>query len=257
MVVLGLITPESFNLLDSSPSVRRKFIDWGAFHVKLAFLDDWRSYKKILLNRNNVLSGFSKNYKLTKTLSEQNKALINCWHPQLVTLNNKLDYYREQQIKNISVYFKEFLSQFSMELSEHIRINFYRGWSKELSYNDYLNEKLLDDLTSAYTRYGTHRSDLKITIHNHLAKDILSRGQKKIVVICLILAQFKFLITTHQDDLQNILLLDDLDSDLDSHNLEILYTILKTLNCQTLLTTIHKERYNFLKKEDCKIFHIK
>lgn len=256
LVVLGLITPESFSLLDCGPSIRRKFIDWGVFHVEHSFLEDWRAYKKIILNRNNLLSSFSKNYKLTRKISEQNSEQINCWNHQLIILNNKLDYYRSKQIKNIITYFNEYLMLFSSTLADDIKLSFYQGWTQGVVYEDYINKKLSEDLLAGYTRYGTHRSDLKITINNNLAKDILSRGQKKIVIICLILSQFRFLIEQDSSQEHNLLLLDDIDSELDKKNLKILFDILKTFNCQILATTTNEQRYYFLNSSDHKMFHV-
>lgn len=257
LVVLGLITPESFTLLDAGPSIRRKFIDWGVFHVEHSFLSDWRSYKKILNNRNNILSKSSNNFKMTNKLSSQQLELINCWNPQLIELNNKLNEYRSRQVLNITSYFNEYLSLFSSSLSEQISLNYYQGWSKELNYAEYLETKLNEDVSAGFTRYGTHRCELRISINKNLAKDILSRGQKKIVIICLILAQFRYLIEIDNMRIHNLLLLDDIDSELDSKNLEILFTILATLDCQVIATTTNKSRFSFLKDAEHKMFHVK
>lgn len=256
LVVLGLITPESFTLLDAGPSIRRKFIDWGVFHVEPSFLSDWRSYKKILSNRNQLLGKLSKNYKSTSKLSKQEHELISCWNPQLVSLNNKLNIFRSNQIQNISSNFKYFLTKFSPVLADNISLSYYKGWSKDLSYEAYLNEKLIEDLNVGYTRYGTHRSELRINYNTNLAKDILSRGQKKIVIICLILAQFRFLIELDNSRIHNLLLLDDIDSELDSNNLRILFMILSKLKCQILATTSNSDRYDFLDKATSKLFHV-
>jgi len=256
LVILGLITPESFTLLDSGPGIRRKFIDWGVFHVEQSFLSDWRSYKKVLSNRNSLLASYSKKYKFSKEISNNQRNLINCWDNQLISFNNKLDKVRSNQVNNIKNYFNEFLTCFSKNLADNISLKFYRGWNKELSYKDYLEEKINEDLFVGYTRYGTHRSDIKITMNNNIAKDILSRGQKKIVVICLILAQFRFLINNDSTYLHNILLLDDIDSELDINNLQTLFSILKTFNCQILATTTHERRYDFLDESEHKMFHV-
>ena len=257
LVVLGLITPESFTLLDAGPSIRRKFIDWGVFHVEHSFLSDWRSYKKILNNRNNVLSKSSNYYKMNNKLSSQQLELINCWNPQLIELNNKLNEYRSRQVLNITLYFNEYLSLFSSSLSEQISLTYYRGWSKELNYAEYLETKLNEDVSAGFTRYGTHRCELRISINKNLAKDILSRGQKKIVIICLILAQFRYLIENNNMRNHNLLLLDDIDSELDSTNLEILFAILATLDCQVIATTTNNSRFSFLKGAEHKMFHVK
>ncbi|MCU7818235.1 MAG: DNA replication and repair protein RecF [gamma proteobacterium symbiont of Lucinoma myriamae] len=257
LVVLGLITPESFTLLDAGPSIRRKFIDWGVFHVEQAFLVDWRSFKKILDNRNNVLSNLSKSYKVKHGLTSQQLDLIHCWSPQLIELNNKLNVYRSNLIKNILPYFKEYLSLFFSQLSQQISLTYYRGWSKEINYSEYLATKLNEDLSAGFTRYGTHRGELKISINKNLAKDILSRGQKKIVIICLILAQFRYLIETDNKHLHSLLLLDDIDSELDSRNLKIFFDILASLKSQIVATTTNDARYSFLKKSEHRLFHVK
>ena len=256
LVVLGLITPESFTLLDSGPSIRRKFLDWGVFHVEPSFLSDWRAFKKTLSSRNSLLSSHSKIFKLTGKLSTSQRELISCWNPQLIILNNKLNTNRSNQIKNISSYFKDFLSLFSSRLAEELTLTYYKGWSKEFSFEDYLEKKLNEDLIAGFTRYGTHRCELKINIKKNPAKDILSRGQKKIVIICLILAQFRYLIEADSLRVHNLLLLDDIDSELDAENLQILFNILKTLNCQIVATTTNNQRYNFLNKSEYKLFHV-
>lgn len=256
LVVLGLITPESFTLLDAGPSIRRKFIDWGVFHVEPQFLSDWRAYKKVLSSRNSLLSKFSKNYKIQGKITTNQTELLQCWTPQLVELNNRLHIYREKQLQNITDFFIGFLSCFSKSLANDIELNYYQGWNKDLTYDDYLSQKINDDLSSGFTRYGTHRGELKISLRKNLARDILSRGQKKIVIICLILAQYKYLINLESGTQHHILLLDDIDSELDASNLSILFDILHGFKSQVLVTTTNSSKYNFINDGDYKLFHV-
>ncbi len=256
LVVLGLITPESFNLLDAGPAVRRKFIDWGVFHVEPKFLSDWRSYKKILSSRNSLLSKYSKSYRNLNKITKEQTNNLDCWVPQLVILNNKLNDYRRKQIDLIKPFFYEYLNKFSEGLSDDIILTYYQGWNKDLSYEEFLIAKLKEDLLSGFTRYGTHRSELRIQYKKNLARDILSRGQKKIVIICLILAQFRFLIDLDESREHNLLLLDDIDSELDSNNLRIFFDILKTFKAQILVTTTNSSKYEFLDEELHLMFHI-
>ncbi len=256
LVVLGLITPESFNLLDAGPSIRRKFTDWGVFHVEPQFLSDWRAYKKILSSRNSLLSQYSKGYKITNQLTKEQSKNLDCWFPQLVNLNNKLNGYRKNQIDYIKPHFFEYLNKFSTKLSGDISLNYYQGWNKDLEYSVFINKKINEDLSSGFTRYGTHRGELKIQYKNNLARDILSRGQKKIVIICLILAQFKYLIDLDKRRDHNLLLLDDIDSELDSNNLSILFDILQTFKSQIIVTTTNQNKYYFLKNDIHQKIHI-
>ena len=253
LVVMGLITPDSFNLLDAGPSVRRKFIDWGVFHVEHSFITHWRSYKKILNNRNLLLKKIKKNPSILKHELDN----LNCWTPQLVNFNNILNSFRSNQIQNITPYFNKYLEYFSKDLSSHISLEYYRGWSFDLSYEEYLSQKINDDISSSTTRFGTHRSEIRIKYKKSLAKDILSRGQKKIIIICLILSQFSFLkdLETNSQT-QNLLLLDDLDSELDSNNLKILFKILSEINTQCLITTTDYDKYKFLDCHKVNMFHV-
>lgn len=254
LALLGLITPESFNLLDSGPGIRRKFLDWGVFHVEHKFIDYWKSYKKIVNNRNNVLKKIQSRHINFDSIPEHELQSILCWSPQLIEFNNKLDNLRQIQLNKIKSIFIDYLKLFSTVLSSKITIEYYKGWTANMSFDDFLADKLQHDLASGYTRYGTHRSDIIIKYDGHLAKDILSRGQKKIVVICLILSQFSFLnnLTNNQ---HSLLLLDDMDSELDDRNLNILFNLLSDINKQVIATSTNKEKYNFI-KDRCKMFHV-
>ncbi|MCU7836122.1 MAG: DNA replication and repair protein RecF [gamma proteobacterium symbiont of Taylorina sp.] len=256
LVLLGLICPESFNLLDSGPSVRRKFLDWGVFHVEHEFIDSWNSYKKILDNRNKILKKLKNDNTGLDRLSVNKLYDLNCWKPQLILYNNKLTRYRKNQLQSIKNFFFNFLKVFSESLSNNISINFYQGWSNNLSYEEYIDNKLSYDLSVGYTRYGSHRADIIINYNNQPANDILSRGQKKIIIICLILSQFQFLKINHNSEGHSLLLLDDMDSELDDSNLNKLFMILKDINTQVFATTTNKRKYHFI-EENAKLFHVK
>ena len=255
LAILGLITPESFNLLDSGPGIRRKFLDWGVFHVEHQFIHYWKSYRKILNNRNNLLKIYKNNYKSLDSVPKNLLNNLNCWTPQLIDLNEKLNLLRSIQLNNIIENFRLFLGKFCDDLNNNISIEYYQGWTSNISFEEYLNTKLENDISSGYTRYGTHRSDILIKYKRMSANDILSRGQKKIIIICLILAQFYFLKTRNKLNNHSLLLLDDMDSELDQNNLDILLTILKDLDCQILMTTTDKHKYINI-KENCELFHV-
>lgn len=259
LVLLGLITPESFNLLDSGPSIRRKFIDWGVFHVEPDFINQWRNYKKVISNRNNLLRQLALKYpNAAGPVCDKEKQLITCWDPQLTKLNNILSKYRETQINNIEPIFRNIISKFSIDLSENISMDFYRGWTKDIDYSEYLVSKLDEDLKASNTRFGTHRSELKILYRKQLARDVLSRGQKKIVVLSLILSQFIYLSNIEKTTEHKILLLDDIDSELDEKNLKIFVDILMDIDGQKMITTTNENKFKYVSELDNSgMFHVK
>ena len=50
-----IINPEAHRLLEQGPSQRRKYIDWGLFHVEPKFHEVWQKYTRILKQRNAAL----------------------------------------------------------------------------------------------------------------------------------------------------------------------------------------------------------
>ena len=52
---LVLMEPDSHLLVSGSPEVRRRYLDWGMFHVEPGFLDTWRNFSKSLKQRNAAL----------------------------------------------------------------------------------------------------------------------------------------------------------------------------------------------------------
>jgi len=52
---LVLMEPNSHLLVSGAPEVRRRFLDWGVFHVEQEFLGVWRNYSKTLRQRNAAL----------------------------------------------------------------------------------------------------------------------------------------------------------------------------------------------------------
>ena len=54
VLVLG---QETVDLLLGSPQLRRKFLNWGVFHVKPTFSDEWDIANRCLKQRNKLLKG--------------------------------------------------------------------------------------------------------------------------------------------------------------------------------------------------------
>ena len=52
---LQIIDSTAFQLLEGGPKARRRFLDWGVFHVEHSFLTAWRDSRKCLANRNALL----------------------------------------------------------------------------------------------------------------------------------------------------------------------------------------------------------
>ena len=112
-------------------------------------------------------------------------------------------------------------------------IDYYKGWDRKGSgktLDVILAEQFSSDLQRQYTHAGAHQADILFDLSSVKAKLILSRGQQKIVLIALKLAQANLV------EKDCIYLFDDVAAELDSHHLSRLITCLSDINGQIFLT---------------------
>src|SRR5271169_4825506 len=66
-----IIDPEVHHLIDEGPSRRRRFLDWGVFHVEPVFVSHWQRYQQALKQRNAALK------------SRQPRGVVSVWDSDL------------------------------------------------------------------------------------------------------------------------------------------------------------------------------
>ena len=245
MLPLQVINPDTFSLLEGSPKLRRTFIDWGVFHVKHQdFFPLWKRMQKALKQRNSLLRhGRINDFELTS------------WNLEFEKAATVIDQLRDEYIQKLTPVFNRVLSELS-DLN-NLTIQYYRGWDRDRSLQEVLTSALERDMRSGYTHAGPQRADLRIRVGKGSAVDILSRGQLKLVVCALKLAQ-GFLYQEMQNK-QCIFLVDDLPSELDIPNRQKLCQLFQTMKCQTFITCVDKGALAncWLPDTDVKMFHVK
>src|SRR5262249_61747527 len=55
ILAVQAIGPDSHRLIEGGPSERRRFLDWGVFHVEHSYLEAWQKYRRVLGQRNAAL----------------------------------------------------------------------------------------------------------------------------------------------------------------------------------------------------------
>ncbi len=221
-----ILNGHSFGLLEGAPLIRRQFLDWLVFHVEPEFYDVWRSYEKCLKHRNSLL-------RRDKIDASQ----LCVWDRELAPLAARLDDYRQSTFEMIKPVFDRLLSGF--EGLESVSIRYYAGWDNETPFHKLLADTQERDADLGYTRQGPHRADLRIYCGTTPAVDILSRGQQKIVVSALMIAQgIVFAEKTHR---ACVYLIDDLPAELDDSFRKTLAGWLSDMNCQVCVTGVEKQ----------------
>lgn len=206
-----LMEPNSHALVSGAPDGRRRFLDWGVFHVEPQFLDTWRQYSRGLKQRN-------------AALRRGQAQVIESLDEIIAPLGEQLTGHRQQ-------YFTRFAEEFSRQLQpdrtglQDISLAFHPGW-KSGSLMETLSEARERDLEQGLTQHGPHRADLLLERGGRSLRTALSRGEQKNVAACLLISQAELLKNSGQNP---VILLDDLASEFDQrHFKEVLQ---KALSC--------------------------
>jgi DNA replication and repair protein RecF len=235
-----LIHPKSYRLLDAGPQIRREFLDWGIFNHNQQFLPNWRKFSKALQQRNALLK--------TRQLKQ-----LPAWDKELVEYGNLINDFRKQYIQVLQPEFLQMASHFLETMQIELRFN--GGWDESLSLEKRLKADLEKDLRYGFTHSGPHRADF-LTFHdNRLAKDFLSRGQQKLLMLALMLSQVRLLNKEAQNNC--CILIDDLTAELDTVNRSKLIKYLAEIGCQVFMTSTELADFGDLSAlENYKVFHV-
>jgi DNA replication and repair protein RecF len=236
-----LINSSCYNLLDAGPAFRRRYLDWGIFYLNKDFLRTWKDYGQILKQRNSALR------------ENKSKKEIDAWTLGLTQQCALLDAYRKDYVAKLTPLLEETVSEL-LDLHD-LKIHYYPGWDKSQNYADLLTQVLAKDMQIGHTQFGPHRADFKITINKVSAKDILSRGQQKLFVCAMILAQGELLNRGLQK--RPLYLIDDLPAELDKLSRGKLVKLLAKQDTQIFMTAVEKAALDdIITTPTFKMFHV-
>ncbi|MGK0442528.1 MAG: DNA replication and repair protein RecF [Pseudohongiellaceae bacterium] len=238
-----VINSDSFLLLGGGPVVRRQFLDWGVFHVEHRFHEAWKSLQRCLKQRNSLLRH-----------DRIDASALAVWTPEFIRLSEQLDGFRQAYLELFMPEFERCLSQL-IEL-EGLQLRYQRGWAKDHSLAEVLQGQALSEQHQGYTLSGPHRADIKIQYQGQLAADILSRGQQKLIVCAMRIAQGYLL--SQLSKRQCVYLVDDLPSELDGNHRKALCRLLDNLDCQVFISCVDPRDLEgcWQQQEKIKMFHV-
>ena len=238
---LQLITPESFDLLTGGPKNRRQFVDWGVFHMEPDFFAIWNKCKRLLKQRNSLL-------KRKASYKE-----ISYWDRELVQYSQQLSELRNRYINSFNRVLQGIIERFLPDIE--ITVSYSQGWDKKSDLTQLLEKNYPRDLALGYTTAGPHKADLRLRCGKIPVDDALSRGQLKLLVCALRIAQGVHLNT--QVDKQTIYLVDDLSSELDQQKRQVLIDQLVDTNAQLFLSVIDSDQIKQqTSKYQTNMFHV-
>lgn len=233
---LQVVTPNSHALLEGPPELRRRYLDLGLFHVEHGYHQWYGAYQRALRQRNAALRG--------------HPSIARSWDSQLAELAAKLSAARERFVARLQQELTEVLARLSPAL--RVSLAHRPGWDPATALDGQLQRRWEQDCRQGFTGLGPHRADLQIRAAELNAAKRLSRGQQKLVVVGLLLAQ-----ASVQQALAGerpVLLLDDLPAELDASHRARVADELVHAGCQALVTTV--DRDSLPVAPDWGLFHV-
>ena len=234
------ITPDSFLMLTTGSKLRRQYLDFSVFHVKHEFADHWKTYQRQLKQRNALLKQSSSYSDLIP------------WDEQMIVTIEKINRMRENVFAEIITYLQAnqltFLPQYEVQYS------LKTGLSSDDLKRAY-EDSYIADKRYGYSTLGPHKADIDVTIAGHEAHTIISRGELKMLIVSMVLAQTDWL---NDKQINCCLLIDDLTSELDKEKQrQLLNKVLDKAGLQTFISSINIPDY-FTKtdKTNVAMFHV-
>lgn len=236
------IGPGSEELLEGEPVVRRGFLDWILFHVEQDYLPLWRRANRALAQRNALLK------------QRAPAASLRAWTRELAELSVRIGNLRRSALEELGAVLPALLARFAF--MEAIELHYARSAQPA---DEALGEWAALELRErelGYSLFGFQRDDLRIRTPAGPARDWLSRGQKKVLVYVLLLAEAT--LVRHKTGKISVLLLDDLSSELDKNNAgQVLALVLET-GMQAFISALNPQDLDPLLPPDARrqVFHV-
>lgn len=234
---LQVIDPEVHELVGGGPEMRRRYVDWIAFHVERGYLDIWRRYRRALKQRNAALKSGSSGQALKG------------WDQELVDLGEALDAARRRMLDVTGPALEAFGEYL---LGSRVGIEYRQGWPGGQSLAEALAEAPERDVLMGSTQSGPHRADLRLIYDERQARKLVSRGQQKLLACALILAAAD--VVQIQLEKPLLLLLDDPAAELDADSVARLMASVENLGCQVIATTLDRKQPLFSAQP--RLFHV-
>ena len=221
---LAVVTfePGSHALVNGGGEPRRRFMDWGLFHVEQTFLPHWRRYARALKQRNALLKG------------RAGGSQLDSWDHELAEAGEAITGWRQHYLERLQPWLSETNAALAPTLGE-ATLTFLPGWRRdEISLADALLLARDRDLAAGFTSVGPHRADWRVRHAGLPEGAALSRGQAKLSALGCLLAQAE----RHAADRGEwpIVVLDDLASELDGRHQRLVLDRLLQSRAQVFLS---------------------
>lgn len=244
-VPLQILDPGMHRMLEEGPGIRRRFLDWGVFHVEHQFMPTWKRARRALRQRNALLR------------EGGSAALLAPWSRELAEAAEQLSAQRRAHAQEVEARSQALLQ--SLLPGESWLLRYNQGWDAGRSYLEVLDAGLERDRRHGLTMSGPQRAELGFYMaqaEGDGAKAVrgrISRGQQKLLVAAFVIAQCW--IVAERSGRMPVLLLDDFAAELSAAFQSRLLQVLLGYPGQKFVTAL--ELPQAMKNlADARMFHV-
>jgi len=221
---VDVIDPGVHWLIEGGPSERRRFLDWGVFHVEHGYLAAWKRYRRVLGQRNAALKAAA------------SRAALEPWDHALIEAGNEVTRARSAYVERFAPVAEAVAERL---LGRRLEVGYRPGWRAGIEFAEALAENVERDRAIGHTTAGPHRADLVLRLDGTDAANEASRGQQKLCAAALVVAQVRDAAARVQRD--SVLLVDDPAAELDRGSLTRLMAEVEDLPAQLIVTGLAAE----------------
>lgn len=237
------ITEDDLELVKGAPLLRRSFIDNMLIMLDPAYANYLRKYRSILDNRNALLN----NRRSGSSHFDHESYVL--WTDQLLKTSYIIQSKRQAMLKQLEQEAHELAISFFDDLHaisivyEYARpyliTNFEASGAEFIEqYPNMPNH----ELSFRRSLFGSHLDDFRIIFQDKASRSFASRGQQKLIVFLLKLAQLKIIVSqtsavSDSDTCSAIFLIDDFISDFDEVKTSTLLSLITRYATQVIITS--------------------
>lgn len=217
---------EDIHMVKGSPAERRTFLDNAALLLSSQYIDTYRAFKKILQQRNALLSA-----------PYQQPLEMDIWTERLFKASREIQALRADILKLVEQKIQDLITRYFHAVYtvtfayEAVAIEPDEKWDTFILKNQPLFER--EKLTRR-SLFGAHLDNFTIMINGAPARFFASRGQQKLIAL---LCKLALIPLAAQKAFNPVLLVDDFIADFDAVRLKELISFFADCQNQIIITT--------------------
>ena len=223
-----IFLPSDLDLLLSSPSIRRKYLDSIFYQTSSEYKSSILDYTKALKQRNKILELMFEENNINKSHFESQ---LDFWTSKIISEGTLIQKHRE----DFFVFLRENLFSLNEKLGLldfHVEFKYVPNLATKENYHDSKDKEFF----TRTTQFGPHKDDFEILLNDKNIQYFASRGQQRVSLIILKIIELEYI--SQKTNERPILLLDDIFSELDDKHKNSILKIIKEQ--QTFISSVYK-----------------